>query len=227
MMTLYQGRPAQKGRFFRLLLPLCVAAFALSALAPSAARADELSDEVDADESVYAVQHRPIIRGHEFSASVGILPLDSLYKGLTIGVGYAYHFNSVIGWQIAHFRYSGNVDTPTVNDLNALGFMATHTNQVTSLLDSSVLFKVLSGKMVLGKHRLSSAEITAIIGPAATVFSSGVLDFGFNVGVGFRAYLSQYWSATLEVREYELFDSNPFKVNNVLDVSLGISLNLR
>ena len=105
--------------------------------------------------------------------------------------------------------------------------VATRTAQVSYLLDSNVLFKVLSGKMVLGQNRVSGAEITAIIGPAATVFSTQEVSFGFDVGLAFRAFLSRYFSASLEVREYELFQGNPFKVNNVLDISLGASFNLR
>ncbi len=193
-----------------------------------AAWGDELSDEVDENEAIYAVQGRPILRGHEFSVSLGVLPLDSLYKGVTLGVGYSYHFNAVLGWQLAHFRYSFNTNTGTVRELaDKFNVNTTKTPQVNYLLDSNVLFKVLSGKMVLGQNRLAGAEITAIIGPAVAVLSTQDVSFGFDVGLAFRAFLSRHFSASLEVRQYELFQGNPFKVNHVLDVSLGASLNLR
>ncbi len=211
----------------RALLPAVLLALLLPALGAAPARAGELSEEVDADEAVYAVQRRPFLRGHEFNVSLGVLPLDALYKGITLGFGYAYHFNSVVGWQIAHFQYSFNVDTPTVNELNTK-FMTVPSRvpPVQYLLDSSVLLTLLAGKAVLGQRRLLNAEIDLIVGPAAAFLENQQLVFGFDAGLGFRAYLSRRWSARVEVREYELFQVNPFKVNNVLDVSLSASLNL-
>src|SRR5262249_52455180 len=146
------------------LLPLflCVGLGAVC-LAP-AARADELSEEVDADEAVYAVQRRPIMRGHEFNVSLGVLPLDSLYKGITLGFGYAYHFNAVMAWQIAHFRYSFNVDTGTVQELDQkFGVVPSRIPPVEFLIDSNVLFKILAGKAVLGQRRMVGGEIDLIV----------------------------------------------------------------
>jgi outer membrane beta-barrel protein len=192
------------------------------------ARADELAEEADADEAVYAVQRRHFLKGHEFNVSVGVLPLDALYKGITLGFGYAYHFNPVVGWQIAHFRYSFNIDTPTVAELDTkFGTVAARIPPVEFLLDSNVLIKLLSGKAVLGQRRMVTGEIDLIVGPAASILATQQLLFGLNAGLGFRAYLSRNFSARLEVRQYELFQANPFKVNHVLDVSLSASLNIR
>lgn len=203
--------------------------FALGALfAPGDARADELAEEVDADDAVYAVQRRPFMRGHEFNVSLGVLPLDALYKGITLGFGYAYHFNSVVGWQIAHFRYSFNVDTATIKELDQkFGVVPSRIPPVEFLLDSSVMFKILAGKAVLGQRRMIGGEIDLIVGPAVSVLATQQLMFGLNAGIGLRAYLTRYFSARLELRQYELFQAGPFKVNHVFDVSIGASLNLR
>ncbi|MDW8280952.1 MAG: hypothetical protein RMK29_04515 [Myxococcales bacterium] len=197
-------------------------------LAPWPGRADELAEEVDTDEAVYAVQRRPLMKGHEFNVSLGVLPLDALYKGITLGFGYAYHFNSVFGWQIAHFRYSFNVDTATISELDRrFGVVPSRIPPVEFLLDSSLLLKILAGKAVLGQRRMIGGEIDLIVGPAVAVLSTQQLSFGVNVGIGLRAYLNRYFSARLELRQYELFVANPLKVNHVFDLSIGASLNLR
>ena len=165
-------------------------------------RADELSEEVDADEAVYAVQRRPYMRGHEFNVSLGVLPADALYKGITVGFGYAYHFNAVMGWQIAHFRYSFNVDTATVKELDQkFGVVPSRIPPVEFLIDSSVLFKILAGKAVIGQRRMVGGEIDLIVGPAVSVLSTQQLMFGVNAGIGMRAYLTRYFSARLELRQ--------------------------
>lgn len=201
----------------------------LALLAASEARADELADEVDADESIYAVQPRPLHRVHEFSASLGVLPLDALYKGITLGVGYTYHFNALVAWQIAHFRYAFNVDTGTVQELTPrFDVVAARPPPVEYLLDSSIALKLLSGKSVLGQRRVVGAEVALLVGPAVAVLSSQQVVFGLNAGLGLRAHLNRWFTANLEVREYELFQFRPsFGVTHVLDVSIGASLNLR
>lgn len=208
--------------------PLLVAALLSALWATAPACADELSEVVDTNEGVYAVQNRLYLKGHEFHVSLGVLPLDALYKGIPVGFGYAYHFNPVLGWQIVHFRYVPTVETATVGELDKLfGVMSSHTPYISYLLDSNVVFKVLAGKMVFGERRLFGAEIAAIVGPALGILSTSQQAWGLDLGLSFRTYLNRYFSATLEVREYELFQPSSSKVNNVLDISLGASLNLR
>jgi outer membrane beta-barrel protein len=208
----------------RRILPLVL----LLLLVPAAARADEFAEEVDADEAVYAVQRRPIMRGHEFNASLGVLPLDALTVGITLGAGYTYHFNSVIGWQIAHFRYAFNVDTQAYSQLESrFGVVPSRIPPVNWLLDSNVVFKILGGKAVWGQRHMLGGEIDLIVGPAVGILTTQQFSVGVNAGLGLRVFLNRYFSARLELRQYELFLFNPFKVNHVFDVSIGASLNLR
>lgn len=196
----------------------------------SPARADELSEEVDTDESIYAVQRRQFMKGHEFNVSFSVLPLDSLYIGLALGAGYTYHFNPLWGWQIGHLRYSFDVDTPAVGDLaRRFNAQAARNAQVMLLLDSTVMYKLLSGKALLGQRTLVGGEVDVLLGPAVMIpVTSDPVYFGFNVGLGFRAYLSRMFSARLEVRQYETFIFKPsFGVSHVLDISLGAAINLR
>lgn len=210
-------------------LTVLAAITALAVLAPLRVGADELAADLDAAEQVYAVQQKPLQRRHEFSASVGVLPLDALYKGITLGVGYTYHFDPLWAWQIAHFRYSFNVDTGTVQELTPrFDVVAARPPPVEYLLDSSIALKLLSGKSVLGQRRVVGAEVALLVGPAVAVLSSQQVVFGLNAGLGLRAHLNRWFTANLEVREYELFQFRPsFGVTHVLDVSIGASLNLR
>lgn len=210
-------------------LTVLAAITALAVLAPLRVGADELAADLDAAEQVYAVQQKPLQRRHEFSASVGVLPLDALYKGITLGVGYTYHFDPLWAWQIAHFRYSFNVNTTVEADLKTrFDTMPARLPPVEYLLDSTVMLKLFSGKAVLGQRTLAGAEVALLLGPALGILSSSSLSVGFNAGLGLRAHLNRWFTANLELRQYELFMAQSSKgVNHVLDVSIGASLNLR
>lgn len=197
---------------------------------PSAGRADELSEEADPSDAVYAVQRRRLLTRHEFNISFGVLPLDALHVGLTPGVGYTYHFNSLIGWQIGHFRYNVNIDTSTIAELSRLYMAqpATVRAPVQMLVDSNVLFKILSGKAVLGGGVLAGGEVAIVAGPAISILTTQQVQFGANLGLSMRALLNRWFSANLDVRFYETLGFRPaFTTTEVLDVSIGASLNLR
>ncbi len=60
---------------------------------------------------IYAVQKKPYRLKHELHASVGVLPMDAFYKGVTFGGGYTYHFSHHFAWEVFQIQSSQNVDT--------------------------------------------------------------------------------------------------------------------
>src|SRR5438876_9294831 len=88
-------------------LALALVASALS-FAPSLARADE--DDLDAGR-VIAVEKRPYRLVHEFSAFAGVLPLDALYTGFSLGGSYTLHLSDLWAWEMIGFHYSSNADS--------------------------------------------------------------------------------------------------------------------
>src|SRR5438093_13738114 len=85
---------------FALALVLCV---------PRSARADD--DEDLGSGKVIAVEGRPYRMVHEFAVEAGVLPLDALYKGFTLGGSYTLHLSDIWAWEAVDFHYSANVST--------------------------------------------------------------------------------------------------------------------
>ena len=76
---------------------------------PSLAHADD--DEDIGTGKVIAVELRPYRMVHEFAVSVGVLPLDALYTGFSLGGSYTLHLSDIWAWEAIDFHYSANVDT--------------------------------------------------------------------------------------------------------------------
>ena len=66
---------------------------------------------------VYAVQKKGYQLKHELYGAVGVLPMDAMYKGVTFGGGYTYHFSHHFAWEAVQFLYSANIDTGLKKDL--------------------------------------------------------------------------------------------------------------
>src|SRR5262245_38365371 len=60
---------------------------------------------------VIAVEARPYRMVHEFSVSAGILPINALYTGFTLGGAYTLHLSDIWAWEAIDFHYSANVGT--------------------------------------------------------------------------------------------------------------------
>src|SRR5882757_5080835 len=85
---------------------------ALALLVPLVAAAD---DENPARVSV--VQRRQYTLHHELQVSAGFLPLDAFYKGVTVNVGYTYHFNDHFAWRVLRGSLDKTIDTGLTTQL--------------------------------------------------------------------------------------------------------------
>ena len=92
-----------------------------------------------------AVQNRKHAETHEFTAFVGMLPLDAFTKGLTFSGSYTLHFTDLIGW-VSQFFYSMPLDTELESELLAFNLKPAPFERVEQFVTSNVVFKPLYWK---------------------------------------------------------------------------------
>jgi len=175
-------------------------AIALACLAPGVARAD--------DEPVtYAVQNREFPIRHELTASVGVLPVNAFTKGITLGVGYTYHFTPTWSWEVAQFAYSFGIDTALKQELlSNFQVQPTQIEQLELFLSSNVVATPLYGKLALVNRWVVHLEFFLDAGPAlGRYLNPTVWRGGFDAGGGFRFFVNQLFSVRVEVRDYTFF----------------------
>jgi len=181
------------------------------------------SDDVNESLNTLAVQNRQHSMTHEFSAFVGILPMDAFTKGMTVSGAYSLHFSDVVGWEVGQFTYSFGVDTKLREDLEALPQPAGPTpfEVVQYFVTSNLLFKPIYGKMAVLNHRVIYGEFFLALGGGygwMTITGRPIAD----AGLGFRVYAGKYLSFRLDARNYMFINTED--IHNELWIGLGIDL---
>ncbi len=191
----------------RRLLPLVL-------LLPSFALADDALP-------ARAVQDRRHTQAHEFTAAVGVLPLDAFEKGLTVSGAYTLHFDDLYAWEVAHFTYSFPLETDLKDDLRAFDLQPTPFERVEYFVTTSFVFKPLYWKGAWLNESLSHGELLLLLGGGygwLTRTSRPVAD----VGAAVRLYASEWASLRLDVRWVPFFNLDDLQ--NELWIGLGVSL---
>lgn len=209
------------------------AALALALSLSPAARAEYDDEEVGG----YAVviQNRQFDMGHEFTLSVGILPLDAFYKGVTGTFRYTLHFDEFQAWEIAGGTYSLNIETglrQQLRDNFAVQPDAKGLEQLDGFVESNYVLKPIYGKLSLFNRALVYNEIFLVAGFATAIYRGQDLLFlpGPGYGGGIRFFIADWLSLRLDMRHYVLFNSVPIvdpnaSIENVLSLAAGISFN--
>ena len=187
---------------------------------------------------VYAVQKKGYQLKHELYGAFGVLPMDAMYKGVTIGGGYTYHFSHHFAWEAIQFAYSNNIDTGLKEDLQK-SFDATPESfrEVQFLANSNIVFVPLYGKMSWLNRNVVQMELYLTAGPgiarykefevrgADTYTEEGKYYFSGNFGIGLRFFINQRFSVRLDMRDYMNFVDGG--VDNAAYFSLGLAWNFR
>lgn len=218
------GATERPRRLVALLLALVVSAAAL----PAAAQSEE--DDLDYG-NVYAIQPRPFRMNHEFSLSVGFMPLDAFYKFFAVGGHYVLHLDDFWAWEALHFSMSRylDIDTGLKKQLNEdWDASATDTPRLHYVLDSSLMLKPLYGKVALLDKYVVYGETYILIGVGAQKFETAWFP-ALNFGLGLRVFITGTVSMRLEVREYVWFeetgDQGGGGAHSTLYFGLGFSYN--
>jgi len=187
---------------------------------------------------VYAVQKKGYLLKHELYGAVGVLPMDAMYKGVTFGGGYTYHFSHHFAWEAVQFLYSANIDTGLKKDLeNSFDATPESFREVQFLVNSNVVFVPLYGKMSWLNRNVVQMELYLTAGPgiakykeyelrgADTYTEEGKYYFSGNFGLGLRFFINQRFSVRLDMRDYMNFIDGG--VDNAAYFALGLAWNFK
>ncbi len=187
---------------------------------------------------VYAVQKKGYQLKHELYGAVGVLPMDAMYKGVTIGGGYTYHFSHHFAWEAVQILYSYNIDTGLKGDLqNSFDATPESFREVQFLVNSNVVFVPLYGKMSWLNRNVVQMELYLTAGPgiakykeyelrgADTYTEEGKYYFSGNFGIGLRFFINHQFSVRLDMRDYMNFVDGG--VDNAAYFALGLAWNFR
>ena len=181
------------------------------------------SDELNSGR-VVAVQDRPFRLVHEFTASVGVLPIDAFYTGLSLGGAYTLHFNDLIAWEAISFHYSGNVDSGLESELaDRWSVLPDGEPQLQYLAGTSLVLTPLIGKLTFFNESIVSVSTYISIGGGLAKFDDGFRPQG-SIGPGLRMFFGQTVSTRLELRNIIAADE-PDGIEYMLHVTLSVSFN--
>ena len=187
---------------------------------------------------VYAVQKKGYQLKHELYGAVGVLPMDAMYKGVTIGGGYTYHFSHHFAWEAIQFTYSNNIDTGLKGDLQSIfDAEVTSFREIQFMANSNVVFVPLYGKMSWLNRHVVQMELYLTAGPGIARYKEylrvgsegfseeGKYYFSGNFGIGLRFFIDQHFSVRLDMRDYMNFVDGG--VDNAAYFALGLAWNFR
>jgi outer membrane beta-barrel protein len=161
--------------------------------------------------SLYAIQERKYRPGHEFRVAGGYLPQDAFYKGTTLDLSYAYHFNDFFSWEALRGMYSDNKDTDLTTRLRTeFKVVNDPYEKVQYMLMSHFQLTPFYGKQTWMNRGVLHQELYFLAGPSGVgwvIHENGHADHQKNfrpsvdLGFGFRAYASKLVSLKLEAFE--------------------------
>lgn len=167
-----------------------------------------------------AREHRLV---HEFNVGVGVLPLDALYTGVSLGGSYTLHLNDFLALELIDFRYSANLDSGLRRRLNEFSVEPTASPEVEYIAGTGVLYTPFYGKLALFDSAVLrlATHVGANFGVAH--FSDG-FRFQTTVGPGIRFFFSDTVSSRLDVRGSIAFDE-VLSVETLLQINLSVAFN--
>ena len=185
-------------------------------------------EEVDAGPSYSAlvVQNRRFDPTHEFTAWLGLLPLDAFTKGVTASGSYTLHFTELVAWEVAQFYYSFHVDTDLNDELAAFDLRPTPFEVVNFFLTSNVVWKPIYWKGSWLNDSLIYGELFFLAGGGYGWFTRSSRPAA-DLGMGFRLFSSELLSFRFDLRYNFFFDEQileTFDVKDELWIGLGTSL---
>jgi outer membrane beta-barrel protein len=189
----------------------------------SVARAQNTGAASGKGGELYSIEKRDLMGRHELTATLGVLPMDAFFKGMSLYGSYTYHFNHLYAWEIVGGMWSFNFGTGLEQELKEKYLVqATKLGELTWILNSNFVLKPLYGKFALSNDKIFSGEFFFVGGPTIAGYSAAT-PFGIDLGAGIRLFMGRYFSMRLDIRDYMYFP-NFNSMSNNLWVSLGLSI---
>ncbi len=202
-------------------------AWLLGAAAPGwAAEGDSEEASEATSYSSVVVQNRRHDPTHEFTASVGVLPMDAFAKGITASGSYTLHFTPHVGWEALHFFHSFQVKTQLSDKLQSFDVEPTPFEVLNTYVTSNFVFKPLYWKGSWLNTGVTRGELLLTAGGAYGWFTRSNRP-GFSVGTGFRLFTSKLLSFRLDTRYLAFaggFGDAGLDIEDELWIGLGTSI---
>lgn len=172
---------------------------------------------------VVAREPRPHRMVHEFDIGVGLLPLDALYSGLSLGGSYTFHLSDAVALELVDFRYSANIDSGLRRRLQDLDTRATFNPEVEYIAGTGLLFTPLYGKLAFFDEAVVAASTHLGLNVGIAHFTDG-FRFQATAGPGIRLFFSDTVSSRLDVRGTIAFD-DVLSAEGLLQITLSVAFN--
>lgn len=205
----------------KLTLGLGFAALLLGFARP--ARADD--EDRRRGGQIVARQPRPHRLAHELDLTVGVLPLDALYTGVSLGGSYTLHLSEIVALELIDFHYSANIDGGLKKKLAERYEVApTVTPEIEYVAGTGILVTPFFGKLAFFDESVVAAATHLGLNVGFAHFTDG---FRMQVtgGPGVRLLFSDAVSSRLDVRATVAFDES-LSLETLLQVNLSIAFNL-
>jgi len=168
-----------------------------------------------------AVQNRKYTNTHEFTASLGTLPLDAFTKGVTGSGAYTLHFNDLFAWEVVQFYYSFPIDTNLASELRSYNLKPTPFERVEQFVTSNFIFKPLYWKGAWLNGALGYGEFFLAAG-GGYGWLTRTQRPAIDAGIGFRVYVHDLVSIRFDLRDVAFVSD--IDTQNELWLGLGVSL---
>jgi outer membrane beta-barrel protein len=187
-------------------------------LVPAAAFGDD-----DNPARVSVVQRRQYTLKHELQVSGGFLPLDAFYKGVTVNVGYTYHFNDHFAWRVGRGTYDKTFDTGLATQLKQqFGLLTTDFPIVQWMAGSDLIWNAFYGKTAFMNAFVLHLALFLTLGGDVVRTQSDFLP-AVNFGGGLRFFLTEWLSLKTEATNHFVVGKKSF---NIVDLQVALAVNL-
>lgn len=181
------------------------------------------ADDDEAPARVSVIQKRQYTLRHEISVSGGFLPLDAFYKGLTVNVGYTFHFNDHFAWRVARGTYDKAIDTGLKRQLTQqFGVLTTDYPEVQWMLGSDLIWNALYGKTAFMNLLVLHLALFLTLGGDAVKVQTDILP-ALNFGGGVRFFATEWLSLKVEATNHFVVGKKSF---NIVDLQIALAVNL-
>ncbi len=186
-------------------------------------------------EKVSAVQNRIFNSSHELDLNIGYIPDDDFFNVYPIGVGYTFHFNEDIAWEVARAQYMINTDKDLKNTLrNDFDVQPEQFPEQKFMFHTHFVYKPLYGKHAVLNRGIVNNEIYLFAGPGMVnyewEYSTGETVsenvFSISFGAGLKYFISERWCLNFEVRDLMNFREDNTENNIYLGIGVGFRFDL-
>jgi outer membrane beta-barrel protein len=187
------------------------------------------------EEKVYAVQNKVFHRHHEIDFSVGYSADDDFFHLYPLGLGYTFHLNEHVSWEVARVQYLFTQDKDLKKTLESeFEVQPEQFSEPKYMVHTHAVFKPLYGKSAVLNRGIVNHEVYLLAGGGIANYewnqSSGESRsesaFSVSVGAGMRYFMSEHFCINFEIRDLLHFREDDTENNVMFGVSFGYRFNL-